>query len=137
MFGKARWHFTHCAKKGIPLDKELLRDGYGIGHLFTGAMDLGNRYRSVSELILYQRAPDQDDLSTPLRDYYTYTDIFYWKKERWVMVLTYQCPLEEMEQTKPVLETIRNHSVLNFSSPLYRVSYPKLFTVEPYPSAQH
>ena len=133
MFGKARWHYTHCAKKGIPLDKDLLKDGYGIGHLFTGAVDLGNRYRSVSELILYQRAADQ---SAPLRDYYTYTDIFYWKKERWVMVMTYQCPLEDMDQTKPALDTMRNRSVFNYTSPLYRVSYPKLFSVEPYPSAQ-
>jgi len=136
LFGKARWHYQHCTKKGVPLDKELLQDGYGIGHIFTGAMDLGNVYRNVVELNYFQRSTDDSDPSIPLRDYYAYTDIFYWKKERWVMVMTYQCPLEEVEQTKPILDTIRNHSIFNYSSPIFRIVYPKLFSVSPYPSVQ-
>jgi len=137
LFGKARWHFTHCMKKGIPLDKELLKEGYGIGHIFTGAMDLGNRYRNVVELNLYQRSPDPTNPLVPLKDYYTYTDIFYWKKERWVMSVNYQCPLDEVEAAKPIFDTIRAQSILNYTSPLYRIIYPKLFAVEPYPHIQH
>jgi len=137
IFGKARWHYTHCMEKNIPLDKELLQDGYGIGHIFTGAMDLENRYRNVIELNIFQRSVNPNDSVTPLRDYYTYTDIFYWKKERWVMTMSYQCPLEEVEQTKPILDTIRNNSIFNYSSPIYRIVYPQLFSVEPYPKIQN
>jgi len=132
LFGKSDFYFRYCNEKGIPLDKEYLRDGYGVGHLFTGDMDLGNRYRSVIELELYQRSTS-NAVNAPLADYYSYTDIFYWKKERWVMIFTYQCPLEEKEQSKPILDTIRNHSILNYTSPFYKVEYPKMFSVEPYP----
>jgi len=136
LFGKARWHFAHCIKKGLPLEKDFLKEGYGIEHIFTGAMDLGNRYRNVVELNLYQRSPDPENPAVPLRDYYTYTDIFYWKKERWVFTMNYQCPLEEVEQSKPILDAIRNRSIFNYPSPFYRIEYPKLFSVEPYPAVQ-
>jgi len=134
LFGKARWHYKRCLDKGTPLDKELLLEGYGIGHIFTGAMDLDNRYRNVVELNLYQRTPHSD---YPLKDYYTYTDIFYWKKERWVMSMNYQCPLDEVETVKPILDNIRNHSIFNHTSPIYRIIYPQLFSVEPYPKVQN
>lgn len=136
LFGKALWHYKHCTNKGIPLDKELLLEGYGIGHIFTGAMDLGNVYRNVVELNYYQRSADESDPSIPLKNYYAYTDIFYWKKERWVMVATYQCPLEEAEESKPLLKTIRDNSIINYTSPIFRIVYPKLFSVSPYPKIQ-
>lgn len=135
MYGSARWYFAHCAASHIAYDAKFLKDGYGIDPVGQIVQEKGNLWRKSVELAVYQRS---EDVSLyPLEDFYTYTDIFYWRKERWVMALSYQCPLAELQESKPLLDNIRNYSVLNQSSPLYRIVYPQLTPIAPFPTTSH
>jgi len=130
LFGDAHWYFAQRASTNKPYDKQFLLDGYGVEPLGQSIYDHGNFWKKSVELNLYQRSEDE---SYPLCDFYTYSDIFYWRKERWVMSVSYQCPLGELEETKPIFDAIRNNSVINQPSPLYRVVYSDYPPVAPFP----
>jgi len=129
MYGSARWYFAHCAKSHLPYDLKFLKDGYGLEPLGQSVQDQGNLWRKSVELIVYQK---RESPELPLENFYAYVDMFYWRKERWVMAVNYQCPLEELQDTKHILDTIREKSVLNQPSPLYRIVYPKLAPLTPF-----
>ena len=137
ILGNARWHFDYCNKHGKQLDKDLLKDGYGIEPLFLGSLEKGNKFIQTIELNSYRRNADPNDQFSEVDDWYSITDIFYWKKERWVMAATYQCPLKDVETVKPILQTIRNESVFNYISPLYRVVQSKIGQLESFPKVGH
>lgn len=137
ILGNARWHFDYCNKHGKALDTDLLKNGYGIEPLFLGSLEKGNKFIQTIELNSFRRNADPNDQFSEVDDWYSLTDIFYWKKERWVMAATYQCPLKDVETVKPILQTIRNESVLNYISPLYRVVQSKIGPLVPFPQVGH